>query len=159
MSTENVEKRKDIFNLAFEQSINALEKQLGKNTDEWKWAKVYTLEHLHPIGRSGGVLAKVFNVGPFHLMGGQQVINNIHFNLNSTGLYKATYGPAIRILLDFADMDNSISVLPTGESGRFMSKHYGDQAEMYNTGKFRKQMMDRNEIIKKSSLLKLIPAK
>ena len=159
VSTENVEKRKDIFNLAFKQSIDALEKQLGKNIDEWKWAKAHTLEHLHPIGRSGGVLAKIFNVGPFHLMGGQQVINNIHFKLNDSGLYKATYGPAIRILLDFADLDNSISVLPTGESGRFMSKHYDDQAEMYNTGKFRKQMMNRDEIIKKSSLLKLIPAK
>jgi penicillin amidase len=159
INTENTETRSDIFNLAFEQGISDLEKQLGQNVDEWKWAKVHTLEHLHPIGRAGGVLAKVFNVGPFHLMGGQQVINNIDFKLNGSGLYKATYGPAIRILLDFADLDNSISVLPTGQSGRFMSKHYDDQAEMYNTGKFRKQMMNRDEIIEKSSLLKLSPVK
>ncbi len=159
VTTEDVEKRADIFNLAFTQSINELEKQLGKNIDEWKWSKVHILEHKHPIGSNGGILADVFNVGPFHVMGGQQVINNIDFNLNGSGLYKATYGPAIRILLDFADLDNSISVLPTGQSGRFMSKHYGNQAEMYNTGKFRKQMMNRDEIIKKSSLLKLVPVK
>ncbi|MEN8118784.1 MAG: penicillin acylase family protein [Bacteroidota bacterium] len=159
VNTDEIEKRADIFNLAFEQIIEELEKQLGENIDEWKWSKVHILEHVHPIGRSGGVLADVFNVGPFHVMGGQQVINNIDFNLNGSGLYKATYGPAIRILLDFADLENSISVLPTGQSGRFMSKHYDDQAEMYNTGKFRKQMMDRNEIIEKSSLLKLNPAK
>lgn len=157
VNTENVETRADIFNLAFQQGIDELEKQLGENIEEWKWSKVHILEHVHPIGRSGGVLADVFNVGPFHVMGGQQVINNIDFHLNGTGLYKATYGPAIRILLDFADVDNSVSVLPTGQSGRFMSKHYGDQAKMYNTGKFRKQMMNRNEIVEKSSLLELEP--
>lgn len=159
VNTENIEKRADIFNLAFEQSIDELEKQLGKNIDEWEWSKVHILEHVHPIGRSGAPMGKIFNVGPFNVMGGNQVINNIDFNYNASGIYKATYGPSMRILLDFADLENSISVLPTGQSGRFLSKHYDDQAEMYNTGKFRKQMINRNEIIKKSSLLKLVPAK
>ena len=145
--------------MAFEQSIDELEKQLGKNIDEWKWSKVHILEHVHPIGRSGAPMDKIFNVGPFNVMGGNQVINNIDFNYNASGIYEATYGPSMRILLDFADIDNSISVLPTGQSGRLLSKHYDDQAEMYNTGKFRKQMMNRNEIIKKASLLKLVPAK
>jgi len=159
VNTDEIEKRTDIFSLAYEQTIDELEKQLGENIDEWKWSKVHILEHVHPIGMSEP-MDKIFNVGPFNVMGGNQVINNIDFNYNGTGIYKATYGPAIRILLDFADIDNSISVLPTGQSGRIMSKHYDDQTEMYNTGKFRKQMMNRNEIIEKSEgKLVLLPGK
>ncbi len=147
VKTETIEKRSDIFNLAFEQSIEELKKQLGDNIDEWKWGKVHTLEHQHPIGRQGGILAKIFNVGGTGVFGGNQVINNIDFHFNGSGMYKSTYGPSQRTLIDFADLDNALSIIPTGQSGRIMSDHYDDQAPLYNTGKYRKQMMNRNEII------------
>jgi penicillin amidase len=157
INTPEIEKRSDIFNIAFTQSIDELKKQSGNNVEEWKWGKVHILEHKHPIGRKGGILGKIFNVGPFHVFGGQQVINNIDFHLNGSGFYKATYGPSQRTLIDFADLDNALSVIPTGQSGRIMSKHYDDQAPLYNTGKYRKQMMNKNEIIKKSTKLVLKP--
>ena len=98
-------------------------------------------------------------MGPYHVKCGNQVINNIDFHLEEDGTYEATYGPAIRILLDFNNIDNSVSVLPTGQSGRFMSKHYDDQAEMYNEGIFRKQMTDKEEILKKKEgTLTFLPA-
>jgi len=39
-----------------------------------------------------------------------------------------------------------LSVNPTGQSGHFLSAHYADQAALFNTGEFRKQMMNREEI-------------
>ncbi len=146
INTNKKETRHDIIVSSFHQTIADLEKQLGKNINEWKWGKVHTIEHVHPIGRQEP-FDYVFNVGPFNVMGGNQVINNIDFHLEADGTYEATYGPAIRILLDFNDIENSLSVLPTGESGRFMSKHYDDQAEMYNNGTFRKQMTNKEEIL------------
>ncbi len=147
IQTKTKEKRADIFSSAFYQSIADLEKQLGNDMSKWNWSKVHLLEHQHPMG-TVKLLDKIFNVGPFGVNGGNQVLNNIDFDFSKDGIYKATYGPAIRILLDFADIENSISVLPTGQSGNFMSKHYADQAEMYNKGEFRKQMMNKDEIIK-----------
>ncbi len=160
INTEKIERRSDIFNLSFTQSIKELEAQLGSDIEQWKWEKVHFLEHKHPMGRQGGLLAKIFNVGPFGVFGGSQIINNISFNFNGSGFYKATYGPSQRTLIDFADLDNAISVIPTGQSGRIMSKHYDDQAPLYNTGKYRKQMMNRNEIIETAEgKLVLEPAK
>ena len=151
IKTKELEKRADIFKLAFTQSISELKKQLGNNIDKWKWEKVHILEHQHPIGLQGGILADIFNVGPFHVFGGNQVINNIDFHINGSGIYKATYGPSQRTLIDFADLENALSVIPTGQSGRIMSKHYDDQAPLYNTGKYRKQMMNKKEIIEKAN--------
>jgi len=150
INTETIEKRSDIFELAFSQSIEELEKQLGNNIDEWKWEKVHTLEHLHPIGRQGGILGKIFNVGGSGVFGGNQVINNIDFHFNGSGIYKSVYGPSQRTLIDFADLENALSIIPTGQSGRIMSDHYDDQAPLYNTGKYRKQMMNREEIEKEA---------
>jgi penicillin amidase len=141
------ETRKIIFAESFKQSITDLEKQLGPDISGWQWGKVHTLEHGHPLGRQKP-LDKFFNVGPFAAMGGNETIANLGFHLNSEGRYPVDFGPAMRIILDFADIENSWSVIPTGQSGYFLSDHYDDQAKLFNTAKFRKQMMNRAEIEK-----------
>jgi penicillin amidase len=106
---------------------------------------VHTLEHEHPIGQVES-LRKYFNVGPFPVSGTREVINNMAFPYDSTGYYKVNSGPSTRRIIDFSDIENSISILPTGQSGNPFSKHYKDQAELYVQGKFRKMMMNKDEI-------------
>lgn len=66
--------------------------------------------------------------------------------MSDEGVYPILFGPSKRILIDFADVENAISVLPTGQSGVVVSKHYDDQAQMYVDGEFRKLMMNESEI-------------
>lgn len=141
----SAETRKMIFAESFNQTLMKLEKQLGSDVSAWHWGKVHTLEHGHLLGRQKP-LDKIFNIGPSPAMGGNEVIVNLGFQLSSTCLFPATFGPAMRIILDFADIENSVSVNPTGQSGVFLSPHYADQRELFNTGKFRKQMMNLEEI-------------
>jgi penicillin amidase len=146
IQTEGVkETRQMIFARSFDQAINALTQQLGPDVTAWHWGKVHTLEHGHPLGRQKP-LNFLFNVGPFAAMGGNETLVNLGFRLNSQGRYPVRFGPAMRIIIDFADIENSLSVNPTGQSGFFLSDHYDDQATLFNTGKFRKQMMNREEI-------------
>ena len=84
----------------------------------------------------------------------------MYFKYDDTGLYPATSGPSTRRVIDFSDIENSTSILPTGQSGNPFSEHYEDQAEMYNQGKFRKMMMNKEEIIKtQKSMLVFEPKK
>ena len=139
------ETRQMIFAQSFDQTVKALTKQLGTDVSSWHWGKVHTLEHGHLLGRQKP-LNFLFNVGPFAAMGGNETIVNLGFRLNSDGNYPVLFGPAMRIIIDFADIENSLSVNPTGQSGFFLSDHYDDQADLFNSGKFRKQMMNREEI-------------
>ena len=141
------ETRRMIFARSYDQAVNLLMKQIGPDISGWHWGKVHTLEHSHPLGRQKP-LNVFFNVGPFAAMGGNETIVNMGFRLNSPGYFSVVFGPAMRIILDFADIENSLSVNPTGQSGYFLSAHYADQAHLFNRGKFRKQMMNREEIIK-----------
>ena len=133
-----------------------LEKQLGKDIKYWNWGKIHTLEHPHPLG-TVNYLKKYFNIGPFPIKGGKEVIDNQAFEYDNTGIYKVASGPSTRRIVDFSDIENSISILPTGQSGNPFSKHYSDQAEMYNKGEFRKMKMNKEEIIKTSTKLIILP--
>jgi penicillin amidase len=139
------ETRQMIFAQSYDQTVKALTKQLGTDVSSWHWGKVHTLEHCHLLGRQKP-LNYLFNVGPFPAMGSNETIVNLGFSLNSDGRYPILFGPAMRIIIDFADIENSLSVNPTGQSGFFLSDHYDDQSDLFNRGKFRKQMMNREEI-------------
>ena len=139
------ETRRIIFARSFDQAVQTLIRQLGPKIGTWQWGRVHTLEHNHPVGRKKP-LNLLFNVGPFPAMGGNETITNLGFRLNSSGRYPVKFGPAMRIIIDFDDIENSISVNPTGQSGFFLSDHYDDQAAMFNSGKFRRQMMNRTDI-------------
>jgi penicillin amidase len=150
------ETRAEILNKSFHEAILALENQLGKEVNSWTWNRVHTLEHQHPLGQVAA-LRPLFNVGSFAIPGSTEVINNLFFNFTDTGEYQVKGGPSTRRVIDFSDIENSMSILPTGQSGNPFSKHYNDQAEMYNTGKFRKMKMNKEEIVKTSTKLVFLP--
>lgn len=157
VSTKNKkETRIEILNKSFHEAIVALEKQLGEDVNSWTWNRVHTLEHQHPLGQVAA-LRGLFNVGPFEVPGSAEVINNLFFSFNDSGEYQVKGGPSTRRVIDFSDVENSTSILPTGQSGNPFSKHYNDQAEMYATGKFRKMKLNKEEIIRTSTKLIFSP--
>jgi penicillin amidase len=92
-------------------------------------------------------------VGPFEINGSNEVINNLMFSFNDEGMYEVKAGPSTRRVIDFSDIENCWSILPTGQSGNPMSSHYEDQAQMYAKGKFRKMMLNKVEIQKNATKL------
>ncbi|RPD99028.1 penicillin acylase family protein [Aureibaculum marinum] len=146
VTTENrVETKRDIVTKSIKDAISFLEKQLGNSPKQWTWNRVHTLEHNHPMGEIAA-LRKYFNVGPFEINGGSEVINNLTFNLDSTGYYKVTAGPSTRRVIDFSDIENSTTILPTGQSGNVLSPHYKDQAKMYTNGDFVPMLLNEDKI-------------
>ena len=154
-SKDKIETRSDIVNLAFKNAIVFLQNQLGENIEDWTWNRVLSIEHEHAIGKAGGLLRKFFNVGPFETIGGNEVINNQIFNLDSTGYYKVTAGPSTRRIVDFSDVENSLAILPTGQSGNVFSEYYKDQTEKYLEGEFVKMNLNQAEIEQSKNVLTL----
>jgi len=114
---------------------------------------VISVEHAHPLAAGGEALRSFFNVGPFSMDGGNEVINNHIFTLNETGIYNVKAGPSTRRVIDFSDVENSVSILPTGQSGNVFSKHYKDQAQKYLNGEFVKMILNKDEIKRSKNVL------
>ena len=147
VNTPERETRRQILTKSINDAAESLEKQMGEDIEKWQWEKVHTLTHKHPLGILP-VVGKFFNVGPFPAPGGRETINNLDFQMDSTGVYNVTYGPALRRIVDFAFPENGTSILPTGQSGNIMSKHYSDQARMYVNSEARAELMNKAAIEK-----------
>lgn len=149
--------RNQILTLAFMTTVDELNKELGANPSDWKWMKVHTLTHEHPIGKKEP-FDKVFNVGPFPVSGGNQVLNKMEYNLSNDPVHQVGSGPAIRMLIDFADVDAAENIIPTGQSGNFNSPHYADQAEMFVNGEYRAMLMNKDIVLgREHHILLLLP--
>jgi penicillin amidase len=151
---DKTETKQEIIALSFKRAFSFLENQLGANVAAWKWERVISVEYEHAIG-DAAILGKYFNVGPFVTAGGDQVINNQIYDIDSTGYYKVKAGPSTRRIVDFSDVENSLAILPTGQSGRIFSKHYKDQAIKYLNGDFVKMKLNSKEIAQSKNVLVL----
>jgi penicillin G amidase len=145
------ETRAAIFEKSAIRTIQLLTETCGSNPESWRWGKIHTLTHTHPLA-AVKPLDKFFNVGPFAVDGGSEVINNLSFSLDTTGYFPVTSGPALRKVTDFSTVEVGETISPSGQSGNVMSSHYGDQGEMFATGKTRKMLMNRKEIEAKSNI-------
>jgi len=139
------ETQAEILTQSFKEAVASLEKQLGNDVNQWQWGKVHQVEFQHPIGKVK-LFRKFFNVGSFPIAGTNEVINNQLFIYTDDAQINTKGGPSTRRIIDFSDIENSISVLPTGQSGNPMSKHYSDQSELFVNGNFRKMMLNKKEI-------------
>ena len=154
---ESKETRTAIFEKSAIKTLEILTKTCGTKPEQWRWEKIHTLTHGHPLA-AVKPLDKFFNVGPYSVDGGSEVINNLSFSLDTTGYFPVTSGPALRKVTDFSNIENGETVSPSGQSGNVMSSYYDDQGKMFATGKTRKMLMNKKEIeTKLSSKLILKP--
>ncbi|MEO9869637.1 penicillin acylase family protein [Ekhidna sp.] len=147
VSTEQIESRTEIIQVAFEQTIKDLSSFWGQDFTQWKWGDAHKLKHKHA---TGDVLS-FLNVGDFSISGANEVLNNLGYTYDEGSEQTILFGPSTRRIVDFSNIrNNSWSILPTGQSGNYFSPYYADQAKMYANGQFRKMIMNHS-LIKNSS--------
>jgi penicillin amidase len=157
VKTKNkIETRQEIMTTSFAEAIASLENQLGTDLNNWKWKNVHILKHNHPLGKVK-LLDTFLSVGNFEVAGSNEVINNLFFTYSDEKELMVKGGPSTRRIVDFSDVERSYSIIPTGQSGVFSSKHYADQAEMYAKGSFRKMELNPEKIQKSKSKLVFKP--
>lgn len=154
-TSHTVETKKDIIKKSYRDAITFLKEQLGEDVSKWTWGALHTLVFKHPLGKHP-LLAKTFNMGPFHVSGSGTTVNCTAYNLKKP--YDVVGGASARLIIDLGNPDNSISVIPTGQSGQPLDEHYRDQLQLYLGNLYHPNLMDTTKIIQSGwDLLKLQP--
>ncbi len=157
INTPGKETRQQIVIAAFQDMTNSLARKYGQDTARWTWGRAHTMTFKHPFGYFP-VLDRIFNLGPYPSPGAAQVLNNMLYDYAQDD-YHVIAGPSTRRLIDFASPQDSLTILPTGNSGNFMSPHYGDQAERFMKGEYRHALMrDKDIEASKEHELHFVPA-
>jgi penicillin amidase len=150
VATAEIESRQEILTAAFKDGVSLLTTKYGENMIEKPWSDFHILEHGHALG-AVEALRPYFNVGPFGVSGAESTLNNLGFSFKKDELLKVTYGPSTRRIIDFADVNSSESILPTGQSGNIFSAHYQDQAAMFNKGEWRPMLFSKEDVLANQS--------
>lgn len=156
--TKNVETAQDVIASCFEKGVMSLEKRYGKNVDKWVWNTVAPFELPHAFGSIKAlkkyINRKVPTQGVFSTLSMHQGERD---QLNH---FPVLHGPVLRIMIDLNDMPGSKMVVPGGQSGRPISKHYDDMLDMFLNGDGISMEMEFEKIKKRSvGVLSLIPEK
>jgi len=126
-----VETRDDIFARAFEDAVKEIRKELGKDPAQWRWGALHTVTFENQtLGKSGiPPIENLFNRGPFETSGGSSIVNATGWS--ATKGYKVNWLPSMRMIVDLSDLNQSLTVHTTGESGHAGHPHYIDMANLW----------------------------
>ena len=101
----------------------------SSDSDDWEWGKIHTITYpTNLLGEAGiPILTGLVNIGPVETSGSNFAINSTDWGFGddfTIGSY-----PSMRMVVDLSNLDNSRTVLPSGQSGHVMSKYYDDQVD------------------------------
>ena len=155
VTTPQHETRDDIIRKSMDETIHELQQKFGSEMKEWRWGKLHTLTFNHVFG-SRKPLDVIFNIGPFELGGSGTTLNNGEYSFVKP--YTVTLGPSTRQIVDFADVQHALSVIPTGQSGQPLHDHYSDQTQRWLNGDYHTLPIDESAVkIITRHTLELIP--
>ncbi len=142
-----VETRDEIFARSFEKAIAELEDTLGKDQSKWTWGALHTATFKNgTLGQSGIFLIEdLFNRGPFATGGGAAIVNATGWKA-SLG-YEVTSVPSMRMIVDFSNLNNSVTVHPTGQSGHVYHPHYIDMAPLWASIQYYPMWWEQESVI------------
>lgn len=160
IETENIsETRDDVVIAAFSQAYDRAVEALGDNRDEWRWGALHTATFVsNPLGLSGiGLIEDTVNITNVETSGGTAIVNATSWSF-SNGLGVSAL-PSLRMILDFSNLDNSLSIHTTGQSGHPMSQHYSDMTEQWRMIDYNPMLFNASDVeASSSSTLILQPA-
>ncbi|MHA1944729.1 MAG: penicillin acylase family protein [Candidatus Hodarchaeales archaeon] len=127
LTTTTVETRDDIILQSLNTALDALVRYFGTDDiSKWIWGEIHQLLFWH----ISGLLP--FDAGPFPGDGTGVTVNpsgTSNFRNGNVRKQSAGGGASERMIIDFSNFSNSLSVIPSGQRGISTSKHYTDQLE------------------------------
>ena len=144
LNTKVKETSADIALLAMADTLAELNKKPGGDPASWQWGSLHHIEYRHPMGEVKP-LNLVFNIGPLPAPGEAHIINRLKSNFGKHD-YRVVSVPSHRRLIDFSNLETSVSIIPSGNSGNPASPHYDDQVKRYLAGKYRPINFTRRQV-------------
>ena len=146
--------RDSLITLSMERSIAFLEARFGPEPSEWRWENLHTITLAPPLFREAAadpsapsalrmIVRNILSKGPFPVGGHSMTVNNTQYNWEDP--FSQVLGASIRRIVDLSDLSRSESIIPTGQSGNPLSAHFGDQTDLWLSGKYR--IFEHNNVL------------
>lgn len=154
-----IETRDAIFARAFEETVSQMQKEYGKDVSKWPaWGEIHGATFRNAtLGESGiGPIEALFNRGPYPTGGGSEIVNATSWTVGES--FEVDWLPSMRMIVDMGDLNNSVTVHTTGESGHAYHPHYDDMAPLWASGQYYPMLWNEQSIVSNAAgHLRMVP--
>jgi len=145
-TTDVQETRDDILRKSFEEGVAEVQELLGRDSTKWNWGEMHVSTFRNATLGESGVppIEAVFNRGPFPTGGGDSIVNATGWSVQDG--YETSWLPSMRMIVDLGNLNNSVTVHTTGQSGHAYHPHYIDMAPLWANIEYYAMLWDEGEI-------------
>jgi penicillin amidase len=115
---------------ALEAAVARLAERLGPDPNAWRWAGPHVARFEHPL------LRFVPLIGPRTRLEAATGGDEWTVSRGGTGPqgYAHVHGAGLRLVADLADLDRTLAIIATGQSGNPFTPHWGDLMPAWRDG-------------------------
>lgn len=144
--------------VAFALAVAELRQRHGQQPEAWSWGEAHRAQARHFPMSSVPVLSRWFEIST-PSPGDADTVNVGSYSISDDEPFVTRHAASYRAIYDLGDVENSVFATNTGQSGHFLSPHYDDWVERWQTGAY-VPMRTRRVAIEAGALgtLHLVPA-
>jgi penicillin amidase len=143
VSTAQVETCAQMIDRALEESVQDLVRRYGADPSKWRWGEVHAAVSEHRPFSKVGALARFFEVR-VPTPGDTSTVNvGRHNPWEEAEPFASRWAASLRAIYDLSDMQKSVFVHSTGQSGHVLSPHYRDMAQRWARVEYLPMVTDR----------------
>jgi penicillin amidase len=143
MQSASEETCTDMARLALDDALLMLSERYGDDVESWRWGDAHEANHDHDVLGKVPFLKWVVNIRQ-STSGGDHTLNRGITAGSGSQPFSNVNGAGYRGVYDLADPDSSVFVIPTGQSGHPLSRHYDDLSELWRRGEYVPMSLDRD---------------
>jgi penicillin amidase len=121
---------------AAEAALAELERRYGSDRQGWTWGSAHRARSAHPVLSGTPVISRWVDL--VSASGGDNHSVNLggYSYDNEDEPFENRSGPGFRAIYDLDDLDRSVFVINSGESGHFLSPNYRNLGERWSRGEY-----------------------
>ncbi|MEJ2758033.1 MAG: penicillin acylase family protein [Anaerolineales bacterium] len=159
LTPDTVETRDDVLLRTFADTATQMRREYDEDLTQWPtWGEVHSANFRNAtLGESGiGPIEELFNRGPFATGGGSSIVNATSWNVGES--MEVSWLPSMRMIVDLGDLQNSLTMHTTGQSGHAFHPQYINLAPLWANVDYYPMHWDAGVITAEAaSHLRLVP--
>ena len=144
----------DLAGRSLDDAVKELTSRLGADMAKWRWGDLHTITFEHQLSVAKP-LNLLFDIGPLPRPGDGYSVNQAAYRIAKP--FALRNHSSMRMIVDLGDLDASLSVIPTGQSGQPFARHWGDQTPLWASGRLHPMGFTRERLIGVEGTLVLRP--
>jgi penicillin amidase len=143
---------------AFTLALAELRQRYGGEPEAWSWGEAHRALARHFPMSSVPVLSRWFEISA-PSPGGVDTVNVGGYSIADEDPFVTRHAASYRAIYDLGDVENSVFLTNTGQSGHFLSPHYRDWVQRWRTGAYAPMRTARAAVEARAlGTLHLVPA-